>query len=180
MLAYWDRDTWLPFCRWHIQTYSPKWELSNFIQIPLQFSQCFDQQHAGLENGLAAIEDATSYTLLWVTRPRGFKYTCMNISWYDTSNFSPFDFSQDSYLKNEFEFPIKKLLRFVSWDLIDRKSVLVEAMAWCLTGDKPLHEPTMTKRLTLDSHGYYETITYPEWGEMIYYNLTKRNYKLAK
>ena len=116
MLAYWDRDTWLPFCRWHIQTYSPKWELSNFIQIPLQFFVMFwsATRRISSENGLAAIEVATSHTLLWVTWPRGFKYTCMNISWYDTSNFSPFDFSQYSYLKNKFEFTIKKIIEICS------------------------------------------------------------------
>ena len=31
--------------------------------------------------------------------------------------------------------------RFVSKDAIDNKSILVQVMAWCRTGDKPLPEP---------------------------------------
>ena len=35
-------------------------------------------------------------------------------------------------------------LKFVPKDPIDHKSSLVQVMAWCRTGNKPLHEPMMT------------------------------------
>ena len=37
------------------------------------------------------------------------------------------------------------LLRFVPWDRIVNKSILVKVKAWGRTGDKPLPEPMMIK-----------------------------------
>ena len=36
-------------------------------------------------------------------------------------------------------------LRFVPKSLIDDKSALVQVMAWCWTGNKPLPEPMLTE-----------------------------------
>ena len=36
-------------------------------------------------------------------------------------------------------------VKFVPRSPIDNKPALVQAMAWCRTGDKPLHEPMMTQ-----------------------------------
>ena len=39
-------------------------------------------------------------------------------------------------------------LKFLPKDLIDNKSTLVQVMAWCRTGDKPLPEPMLPSSLT--------------------------------
>ena len=40
---------------------------------------------------------------------------------------------------------IKMSVKFVPWSPIDNKPAYVQVMAWRQTGDKPLHEPKMTK-----------------------------------
>ena len=40
---------------------------------------------------------------------------------------------------------IKISLKFVPKGPIDNKSALVQVMAWCRTGDKPLPEPMLTQ-----------------------------------
>ena len=37
------------------------------------------------------------------------------------------------------------LLNIILWGVIGDKSTLVQVMAWCQTGTKPLHEPMMTQ-----------------------------------
>ena len=41
--------------------------------------------------------------------------------------------------------PIEISLKFVPRSLIDYKPALVQVMAWCRTGDKPLPEPMLTQ-----------------------------------
>ena len=41
-------------------------------------------------------------------------------------------------------FLFKKSQKFVPYGVIDNKVSLVQVMAWHLTGNKPLSEPTMT------------------------------------
>ena len=47
------------------------------------------------------------------------------------------------YLNESDKIPIKISLKFVPRSQIDNKLALVQVMAWCLTGDKPLSEPMM-------------------------------------
>ena len=41
--------------------------------------------------------------------------------------------------------PIQFSLKFVPRSPIDNKPALVQVMAWCRTGDKPLSEPMLTQ-----------------------------------
>ena len=49
------------------------------------------------------------------------------------------------FVNENIRISIQILLKFVPKDLIDNKSALVEVMAWCQTGDKPLSEAMMTQ-----------------------------------
>ena len=46
---------------------------------------------------------------------------------------------------NAFSWLKKKKNSSVPKGPFDKKTVLVQVMAWCLTGDKPLHEPMLTQ-----------------------------------
>ena len=48
------------------------------------------------------------------------------------------------FMNENFSILIEILLNFVFKGPIDNKSTLVQALAWCRTGDKPLPEPMMT------------------------------------
>ena len=48
-------------------------------------------------------------------------------------------------MNEKFYILIKILLKFVSKGLIDNKTALVQVMAWCQIGDKPLFEPMLTR-----------------------------------
>ena len=52
-------------------------------------------------------------------------------------------FSKAFSWKERFYVLIKIWLKFVAEDIIDIKSALVQIMAWCWTGDKPLFEPVI-------------------------------------
>ena len=49
------------------------------------------------------------------------------------------------FLNENSRIPIQISLKFVPKSPIDNKSALVQVMAWCWTGDKPLPEPMMTQ-----------------------------------
>ena len=48
-------------------------------------------------------------------------------------------------MNDKFYISIQIILKFVPKGPIDNKSALVQVMAWCRTGDKPLPEPMLTK-----------------------------------
>ena len=41
--------------------------------------------------------------------------------------------------------PIRISLKIVPRSPVNKKPALVQVMAWCRTGDKPLHEPMLTQ-----------------------------------
>ena len=47
------------------------------------------------------------------------------------------------FLNESDKIPIEISLKFVPRSPIDNKLALVQVMAWCRTGDKPLYEPMM-------------------------------------
>ena len=49
------------------------------------------------------------------------------------------------FLNENGRIPIKISLKFVPNSPIDNRPALVQVMAWHCTGDKPLHEPILTK-----------------------------------
>ena len=49
------------------------------------------------------------------------------------------------FLNEKNRLMIQISVKFVPRSLIDNKPALVQVMAWCLTGDKPLHEPMTTQ-----------------------------------
>ena len=49
------------------------------------------------------------------------------------------------FLKENDRIPLQISLRFVPGSPIDNKAALVQVMAWCQTGDKPLPEPRLTQ-----------------------------------
>ena len=55
------------------------------------------------------------------------------------------DTSKYKFVNQNISIPIKISLNFVPKGPIDNKSSLVQVMAWRRIGDKPLHEPMMTK-----------------------------------
>ena len=74
------------------------------------------------------------------------------------------------FLKEDVCNLIEISLKFVPKGLIDNNSALVQIIAWCLTGDKPLPEPTMTQityiyaspglnQLQQEGFHYYELLT---------------------
>ena len=50
----------------------------------------------------------------------------------------------------------KIALKYIMNGLIDNISALVQIMAWCRTGDKPLYDPVMTQFLDYASPGLSE------------------------
>ena len=56
------------------------------------------------------------------------------------------------FLNENDRIPIQISLRFVPRSLIDNKPALVQAAAWCRTGDKPLPEPMMTQLIDAYMH----------------------------
>ena len=61
------------------------------------------------------------------------------------------------FLNEEFCFLIKILLEFVPKGPIDNKAALVQVMAWCRTGVKPLLAPKLTQ---------FTDACMRHWGEM--------------
>ena len=61
------------------------------------------------------------------------------------------------FMNEKFCILIRILLKFVAEGPTDNKSALVQVMAWCRTGDKPLSEPLMVSLLT------HICITWPPW-----------------
>ena len=55
------------------------------------------------------------------------------------------DIFKGIFMNENFWFFIKISLKFVFKVSIDDKSALVQVMAWCQTGDKPLAEPVLTQ-----------------------------------
>ena len=55
------------------------------------------------------------------------------------------DIFKCTFLNENDKVPIQISLKYVPNGLIDNKPVLVQLMAWCRTGDKPLPEPMMTQ-----------------------------------
>ena len=55
------------------------------------------------------------------------------------------DILQCIFLKEDDRIPIQISLKFVPRSPIDNKAALVQVMAWCRTGDKPLPKPMMTQ-----------------------------------
>ena len=53
-------------------------------------------------------------------------------------------FADDIFVNENDRIVIQFSLKFVSKDLIDNDSALVEVMAWRRTGEKPLPEPMLT------------------------------------
>ena len=49
------------------------------------------------------------------------------------------------FVNEKFCISIRILLKFVPEGPIDSKRALVQVMAWCRTGDKPLPEPMLTQ-----------------------------------
>ena len=49
------------------------------------------------------------------------------------------------FMNEKFCISIRISLKFVPRRLVDNKPALVQVMAWRRTGDKPLHEPMLTK-----------------------------------
>ena len=49
------------------------------------------------------------------------------------------------FLNENDRIPIQISLKFVPRSPIDNKLALVQVMAWCWTGDKPLPEPMLTQ-----------------------------------
>ena len=49
------------------------------------------------------------------------------------------------FLKENDRIPIQISLKFVPMSVIDNKPALVQVMAWCRTGDKPLPETMLTQ-----------------------------------
>ena len=55
------------------------------------------------------------------------------------------DIFNSIFLNENDSIPIQISPKYVSKSPIDNKSALVQVMAWCRTGDKPLPEPMMTR-----------------------------------
>ena len=49
------------------------------------------------------------------------------------------------FLNENYRIPIQVSLKFVLRSLIENKPALVQVMAWCQIGNKPLPEPMMTQ-----------------------------------
>ena len=49
------------------------------------------------------------------------------------------------FLNEKFDISIRISLKFVPKGPIDNKSVLVQVIAWCRRGEKPLPEPMLTQ-----------------------------------
>ena len=54
------------------------------------------------------------------------------------------DYNFNFFNEND-KIPIRIPLRFVPRSPNDNKLALIQAMAWCRTGDKPLSEPMLTQ-----------------------------------
>ena len=57
----------------------------------------------------------------------------------------PDDLFKCIFMNEKFCISIRNSLKFVPKGLIDNKQALIQVMAWCLTGDKPLPEPMLTQ-----------------------------------
>ena len=69
----------------------------------------------------------------------------------------PNDIFKCIFLNENASILIKISMKFVPWGSIDNIPALVQKMAWCRPGDKPLSEPMMVSLLT------HICITWPQW-----------------
>ena len=66
------------------------------------------------------------------------------------------DISKRIILNEKFRILIEILLKFVPKSSIDNNRALVQMMAWCRTGDKPLSKPILTQKNGIQTFSWFE------------------------